>query len=115
MSYDIDIGHHSFNYTSNVAALFYDHIPATEETRGGLHQLHGKTGKQAGDILADAFDRICATRADNWSENQIGDPKFCAIYDADNAWGSTVGGLLFLARIMAACYQNPHSKVEVCS
>jgi hypothetical protein len=113
VSYDVYIGRESFNYTSNVAQLFYDHIPATDESRGGLHQLHGKTGKQAGEILSDAFDRIYQTRAKNWSENQIGDPKFCAIYDADNGWGSTVGGLLFLSRIMAACFRNPRNKVGV--
>lgn len=111
MSYDIYIGDENYNYTSNLAKLFYDHIPAAEEGgRGGLHELHGKTGKQAGDILADAFTRIdrSAYRNDNLK-------GFCARYDAPNGWGSTVGALLFLSCVMAACYRNPRKRVRICA
>lgn len=112
MSYDVDIGKESFNYTSNVAALFYDHIPA-QDSRGGLHELHGKTGRQAADILASAFDRIHQTTRDLWKNHDVGDPEFCAKYDAPNGWGSAVGGLIFLARIMAACADNPRARVHL--
>ena len=113
MSYDITVGDKDFNYTSNVAALFYDHIPATQESRGGLHELDGKTGKQAGDILADAFDRIYRTKLSLWENDVVGEPRLCARYDAPNGWGSTVGALILLSQVMAACYQNPRKRVSV--
>lgn len=117
MSYDVSIGDKSFNYTSNVAALFYDHIPA-ETSRGGLHELHGKTGKQAVEILGQAWDRIHSTKLDLWRDNLkgvavVGEPEFCAKYDAPNGWGSTVGAMIFLGQVMAACARNPRKKVSV--
>lgn len=115
MGYDVSIGDASLNYTSNVAALFYDHIPATEANRGGLHELHGKTGKQAAAILAEAWERIWRTKHDLWETDAVGEPEFCARYDAPNGWGSTVGGLIFLAQIMGACSANPRKIVQVCA
>lgn len=116
MSYDVSIGSESFNYTSNVGGLFYDHMPEDEDSdRGGLHTLDGVTGKRAGDKIAAALDRIDATRREDWSNGVVGDPRFCAKYDAENGWGSTIGGLIFLTRIMAACYQNPRKIVRVCA
>ena len=112
MSYDVSIGSASLNYTSNGAALFYDHIPATD-SRGGLHELDGKTGKQAVAILAEAWDRINRTRHDLWLADDVGEPAFCAKYDAPNGWGSTVGGLTFLGLIMSACAANPRKLVRV--
>lgn len=112
MSYDVTIGREWFNYTSNVSKLFYDHIPE-RDSRGGLHELHGKTGRQACTILREAFDRIHQTRNETWSQDQTGDVQFCEKYDAPNGWGSTVGALLFLSRIMGACAANPRAKVSV--
>ena len=118
MSYDVSIGGASLNYTSNVAALFYDHIPATEGNHGGLHELHGKTGKQAVAILDEAWSRIHNTKMDLWRSNLnglpvVGEPAFCAKYDAPNGWGSTVGALIFLAQITGCCAANPRKIVEV--
>lgn len=113
MSYDVSIGDQSFNYTYNVSALFYDHIPASEGGRGGLHELDGKTGKQAVAILADAFFRINRTKLDLWERDDIGEPAFCAKYDAANGWGSAVGALIFLAQIMAACAANPRKRIRI--
>jgi hypothetical protein len=107
VSYDIYIGGEGFNYTSNLAPLFYDHIPAAN-SRGGLHELHGLTGKQAASILADALDRIHSTYLRSGSTR-----AFRAKYDASNGWGSTDGALLFIARIMAACQSYPRRKVSV--
>lgn len=115
MSYDIDIGRENFNYTSNVARLFYDHIPATDEERGGLHSLNGLTGKQAAEVLRVAFDQIDRSVMRDWNDTDVGEPKFCGRYDPANGWGSTVGALVFLARIMAACHANPRCKVRVCA
>ncbi len=112
MSYDVSIGAESFNYTSNVGKLFYDRIPE-QDSRGGLHELHGKTGKQAVEIIGSAFARIHDTRVRSWAGEKVGDPEFCAEYDAPNGWGSTVGGLIFLAQIMAACAANPRKRVHL--
>jgi hypothetical protein len=101
MSYDVGIGDFSANYTSNVSGLWYDHIP-NWGNGGGLHEINGKTGKQALQILSDAID--CMWR------NDIDQLKR---YDAPNGWGSTQGALIFTARILAACAANPRKKVRV--
>lgn len=112
MSYDVSIGDRHLNYTSNVAALFYDHIPKNDSA-GGLHELHGKTGKQAADIISGAWARIEIAMMSMWELEDVGETKFCAQYDAPNGWGSTVGGMIFLAQIMSACIANPRKKVSV--
>lgn len=112
MSYDISIGSFDANYTFNVAALFYDHIPA-ERSRGGLHELDGLTGRQAVDVLQAAFERVNRTYLSDWSSGEVGAATFRARYDAANGWGSTVGGLIFLSRILAACAANPRKRVRV--
>lgn len=110
MSYDISIGSADFNYTWNVSKLFHEHLPATDERESGLYGLNGMTGKQAGEELARAFDRIDRSVMIDWTTDAVGEPAFCARYDADNGWGSTVGALVFLARVMAACHASPRAK-----
>ncbi len=112
MSYDVDVGPESFNYTYNVAALFYDHIPQ-HRNKGGLSEIDGLTGKQASAVLAEAFKAISSTQMSLWEVDKVGEPLFCADYDSKNGWGSTVGGLLFLANILAACSTNPRAKVRL--
>ncbi len=107
MSYDVSIGSFDGNYTWNVSALFYDHIP------DGLNALDGLTGKQAVELLTVAFSRIHATKMAMWKTQSVGEPEFCAKYDAPNGWGSTVGALIFLAQILSACAANPRKKVRV--
>ena len=114
MSYDIDIGSQCFNYTSNVSKLFYDHIPA-DRSRGGLHELHCLTGKQALPVLASAFEAMNRTYLNVWRDGDVGATAFTSKYDAPNGWGSTVGALFFLAQVMAACAANPRCKVKVCA
>ena len=120
MSYDVSVGQVCLNYTSNGSALFYDHMPPGESDnashlRGGLWTLHGLTGSQAAKLIADAFDRIDETRCKLWRTDDVGEPELCKLYDSPNGWGSTIGALLFLARIQAACIRNPRAKVEVCA
>ncbi len=112
MSYDVWIGDASFNYTSNVSRLFYDHIPE-QRNRGGLHELDGLTGAQASRLLSDAFSAIHGTYLRVWTEGEVGAATFCQAYDANNGWGSTVGALIFLAQILAACATNPRKRVRV--
>lgn len=99
MSYDIQVGSYDFNYTSNMAKMFYDHMD------GGLHSLHGKTGSQAAKIIASCFD--------GFYRDYTSGTQFRSKYDAPNGWGSTDGAMIFLARIMAACHASPRSKVKV--
>ena len=118
MSYDVSIGDFSGNYTSNVSALFYDHIPEQEGSFGGLRALDGKTGKQAVAILNEAWSRIHNTKINTWRNNLkgeavVGEPEMCAKYDAPNGWGSMVGALIFLGQITVACASNPSKKVSV--
>jgi hypothetical protein len=111
MSYDVSIGDESFNYTSNVSQLFYDHIPK-ERSVGGIHELDGLTGAAAARLLGETFERISQTRLLLWT-NDVGEPAFCKKYDNANGWGSAIGGILFLANIMGACVANPRSRVRV--
>lgn len=112
MSYDVWIGDKSFNYTFNVSKLFYDHIPDTGKG-GGLREIDGLTGKAVVEILAPAFDAINRTRTKVWRADVVGDPEFCARYDAPNGWGSAIGAICFLAEILAACALNPRRRLRV--
>lgn len=113
MSYDFSIGDVSLNHTSNGAAIFYDHMPEREGSRGGLHSLDGLTGRQACVVIADTFERMNRTRRNVWRSDSVGEPEFRAKYDAPNGWGSTVSSMLFLAQILAACANNPRKKVRL--
>lgn len=98
MSYDVSIGGFEANYTSNVSKMWYDSISDTG-AGGGLRELNGRTGEEAHRILSFAFDRLNKMHPFN--------------YDAPNGWGSTEGGLIFMARIMAACAKYPNERVSV--
>jgi hypothetical protein len=108
MSYDIDIGSESFNYTWNLGRFFRAHIEGD-----GLNGLDGLTGKQAHAALRTAFYSIDREYIDFCSPERSGARRMCAKYDPPNGWGSTFGATLFLARLMAACAANPRCKVRV--
>jgi hypothetical protein len=112
MSADVSIGNRHFNYTHNTSALWYDHIP-DYGNGGGLREIHELTGSKALLILTMCFDRLDQTRHSLWSNGVVGEPAFCAKYDAKNGWGSTVGAIIFLAQIMAACASHPDHEVDV--
>ena len=107
MSYDVCIGKESFNYTYNLSKFFYDHID------GGIPALDGITGKRATEVLATAFEAIDRTRTGFCSGDILDNAAFCKEYDAPNGWGSTVGAIIFLSRLLAACAQNPRKMVAV--
>lgn len=111
MSYDVSVGELNFNYTYNLSKLFYDHIPE-ESAKGGLSEIDGKTGDEVFHILRNALDRIDTTRLRMWDDFD-GDADFCKQYDSSNQWGSTVGAILFLSLIMAACAMNHDEIVRV--
>ena len=113
MSADVYIGDRNFNYTHNTCALWYDHIPDSGKG-GGLREIHGLTGKQAFSVMLGCMNAIEDKRVELWKSGVVGEPAFCSQYDAKNGWGSALGGVLFLALIMAACAENPRKKVRVC-
>jgi hypothetical protein len=99
MSYDVSVGSFDANYTSNLANMFHEHI-RDEHGNTGFQCLHDRTGKEAAAILSSALDSI--HRGCHYEK-----------YDAPNGWGSAAGGILFIARIMAACVKHPDDKVYV--
>lgn len=111
MSVDVYIGDENFNYTHNTAALWHEHLLRGEVT--GFAAIDGLTGKDAFLLLKESFDHIQETRLRHWDKDSVGEPEFCAKYDSPNGWGSAVGGLLFMAQVMAACAANPRKRVHV--
>ena len=111
MSADVWIGDEGHNYTHNTSRLWHDHLQDGDLT--GLSVLDGKTGAEAFRLMKDAFDKIHRTCINDWKLEDVGEPVFCRKYDSSNGWGSTVGGLIFLAKIMASCASHPRKKVRV--
>jgi len=111
MSYDITIGDFDVNYTSNVGAVFHDHIKEGEIT--GLQALHGMYGFQASRVLYRAWSNLNATRHALYQDGQIGERAMEEKYNAPNGWGSLVGALIILGKITAACATYPHETVHV--
>jgi hypothetical protein len=111
MSYDVSVGTDSFNYTYNLAPFFRDAI-ADYGRGGGMQELDGVTGARACMILRSAFEEIQRIYL-NENGSVPGAARFCAKYDAANGWGSTVGAMIFLTQVLAACSQNRRRKVRV--
>lgn len=112
MSYDVAIGAYDGNYTYNLSKLFHDHIRDADGNTG-LQCLDGMTGKQAGELLGNAWSSIHSKYLSAWKSGDVGAPSFCQIYDAPNGWGSTVGALIFLGELTAACCASPRRRVRV--
>jgi len=93
MSYNIYIGPEPFNYTSNLA----------EDRPTGFQSLHDLTGAEAAPLLNQALSNI----------RLVPDEKIQKKYNPPNGWGTVTGGVIFMARVMAACYENPKDTVEV--
>jgi len=124
VSYDVWIGDKSFNYTSNTRMLIYDHIH-DQGNGGGLHEIADKTGREAALILGKAFMEMNTTR--HWAgvrfggmtvsecaqDFRPGEPWMTAKYDCPSGWGSTIGTILFLGQILAACAEFPDEIVGV--
>lgn len=111
MSYDVTIGDFHVNYTSNVGAVFHDHIKRDDLT--GLQALHGLYGFQAAEALYAAWSNLNSTRHALHADGAIGEPAMCKKYDVVNGWGSLVGALITLGKITAACAVYPHEIVEI--
>lgn len=100
MSYDIDIAGQSFNYTWNLADLFYDILP-----HGGLKGLDNLPCPEAAAELAEAFDRL----------QHLGPTReVAAKYNPKNEWGDIFTATVLLGNLMALCYQHPEQRIYVC-
>ena len=114
MSYDVSIGDYEDNITINLSDLFYYHIHDENTDVTGLYALNGKYGYIAGILLRNAFTSIHKEYLQLWNMTE-GSKAFREKYDAKNKWGETEAGLIFLARLMSACFERPLEKVMVSS
>jgi hypothetical protein len=108
MSYDIYIGDADLNYTYNLSRFFHDHIVTDVGT--GLQAIDGLKGREAALVLSAAFERAQETYL--WGSEPF-DKNMSIKYDPPNQWGSTMGALLFMGRVIAACLRNPRARVRV--
>jgi hypothetical protein len=109
MSYDIYIGDAELNYTYNLSRFFHDHIVTDAGT--GLQAIGGLNGREAALVLSAAFERAQKTYLRGCEPF---DKNMSIKYDPPTQWGSTMGALLFMGRVIAACLRNPRACVRVC-
>lgn len=105
MSYDVYIGTDCFNYTYNLSKFFHTYLQADGKT--GVQSLDGLPGKKAARVIAEALAE---------AENNLvrTTPKdFQEAFDPENGWGSTIGAILWLNRLMSTCYEKPRYIVRV--
>ena len=90
MSYDMSIGEEDFNFTYNVAKMWYAAIPDK-----GIRAFYGMTGKEAVKVQQHIFNYM----VDNKEELMQ--------YEPSNGWGSYDGALKFVAKLIVASLNNP--------
>ena len=91
MSYDMSIGEEDFNFTYNVAKMWYAAIPDK-----GIRAFYGMTGKEAVKVQQHIFNYM----VDNKEELMQ--------YEPSNGWGSYDGALKFVAKLIVASLNNPY-------
>lgn len=90
MSYDMNIGGEDFNYTYNVAPMWYSAFPDD-----GIRKHYGKSGADAIPIL-----RGLRLYMENNQEKLIK-------MNPDNGWGDYYGALEFVNKLIIASLRNP--------
>ena len=90
MSYDMSIGNEEFNYTYNVAPMWYAAIPDA-----GIRAHYGLTGR-------DAVPRLRHIR--EYMEDHRDE---LLEMEPENGWGSYDGALGFVNRLIAASLRHP--------
>ena len=90
MSYDMSIGIEDFNYTYNVAGMWY-----ASEPEKGIRAIYGLTGEQAVPVLRNMRDYM----ENHWADMVEMEPS--------NGWGSALGALTFLNELIVASIKNP--------
>lgn len=89
MSYDMSIGDEDFNYTYNVAPMWY-----ASEPELGIRAIYGSTGREAIPILHGMRDYM----EKHWVDMLAMEP--------DNGWGSALGAHTFLNQLILASLNN---------
>lgn len=95
MSYDVTVGDHWSNYTSNLRP-FFDHFGVP------IRELEGVPGR----IMADRIDAALARIIDT----PLAD---LTAFNADNGWGKWTTAMNWLVGLRDAGRQNPDATVEV--
>ena len=91
MSYDMNIGEESFNYTYNVSPMWYKAKPDK-----GIRTHYEMTGRDAVEPLTDIYCYMI----DNYDDLVKLDPS--------NGWGDYEGALQFVGELILASLRNPH-------
>jgi len=91
MSYDMGIADKNFNYTYNVAGMWY-----ASEPELGIRTIYGLSGEQARPVLCKMREYM----EDHWQEMLDMEPS--------NGWGSAIGALTFLSELIIACVEHPN-------
>ena len=92
MSYDMHIADEDFNYTYNVAPMWYAAIPDA-----GIRTHYGMTGRQALRPLRHIREYMEDHRDDLVKLNP------------DNGWGDYDGALQFVTDLIGASLRNPNA------
>jgi len=92
MSYDMSIDDENFNYTYNVAGMWYSAVPDA-----GIRVIYGLSGKDAAPLLRGIWNHMV--------ENHIEMRKM----EPNNGWGSFDGALGFINDLVMASLRNPES------
>lgn len=90
MSYDMQIAHEDFNYTYNVAPMWYAAMPDT-----GIRTHYGMTGREA---------LIPLRQIRTYMENNREDLRKL---NPSNGWGSYAGALQFVTDLINASVRHP--------
>lgn len=89
MSYDLSIGYEDFNYTYNVAPMWYACYPDK-----GIRTIYGLSGEEAIPVL----NELRQYMEDNSEELLVMNPS--------NGWGSYEGAINFVSKLILASYRN---------
>jgi hypothetical protein len=90
MSYDISIGKEDFNYTYNVAPMWYDCYE-----KNGIREFYDMTGRDSLPVLRKLRNHM-EDNADRLRE-----------MNPENGWGSFDGALAFVNKLIVAAMNNP--------
>jgi len=96
MSLDLRIGNKGFNYTYNLAPVWYHFYPKAE----GMVDIEGKTGAEAVGKLINIIE---------WIEN---DYEYLLQFKPDNYWGDLDGFYLWLCELRLECFKQPDETWE---
>ena len=93
MSYDVYVGVETYSYTFNLSTFFHTYLTTK--------------GKTAARVISVAIELAEADLVRTTPQN------YQDTFDAPNGWGSTIGAILWLSKLMAACYEKPRYVIRV--